>query len=243
MQNFLSAFQAGQRLRDLRTDVDDLHDGRNQKTQKEGVSKETANGECPRHDLVGAHVHDDRAHHSHQQAGGKAHDRCGSQSLHHVVQQTAHAAGEDFFLAFLSVITLDHADAAERFRQPARNFGIDLSTLPENWTDRRERLIQSDGKAEQKAECQQGHDRTDAKQHDHRYAGGQHSSNQIDQSGTEQISDSFYVGHDARDQGAASYWSRRTKPADARCGLALSRGVQQSAAGRLSITTGSAKTM
>ena len=113
VQNFLGAFQSGESFRDLGPDIDDLNDGGDQKSQKKRVGKKAADGQGARHDLVRAHVHDDRSHHSHEQAGGKAHHGSGGQGFHHIVEQAPHAAGEDCFLAFLRMISLDHAHSAQ----------------------------------------------------------------------------------------------------------------------------------
>ena len=140
--------------------------------------------------------------HSHEQAGGKAHDRCGGQGFHHVVQQATHAAGEDSFFALFRVISLDHAHPAQRLREASCHFGVDLSPLAKNGTDRSECLVQRDGKAKQKAECQQRHHRADAEEHDHRNAGGEQPADQVDQSGPQQVPHAFDIAHDARNQRA-----------------------------------------
>jgi hypothetical protein len=46
-----------------------------------------------------------------------------------------HPAGKDEMLAIFGVIALDDAHAAERFRQSARNFGVNLGALAEDWTN------------------------------------------------------------------------------------------------------------
>ncbi len=63
-------------------------------------------------------------------------------------------------------------------------------------------LFSAMAKHKQKAECQQGHHRADAEEHDHRNAGGEQSADQVDQSRPQQVSHAFDVSHDARDQRA-----------------------------------------
>ena len=89
-----------------------------------------------------AHIHGDRTHHTEKHAGGETHDRRRGEGAHDVVEQASHASGEDRLLALFGVISLDHAHAAQRFREPARDLGIDLAALAENRPDGREGLVQ-----------------------------------------------------------------------------------------------------
>ena len=94
-------------------------------------------------DLARAHVHDDGAHHAHQNRGRKAHERSRGQAFQNVVEQPLHAALEHRLLARFGMIALDHAHAAQRFGEPSRHFGIDLAALAENRPDGAEGFAQN----------------------------------------------------------------------------------------------------
>jgi len=166
LQDLLGAFQPGQRFGELGSNGNNLHDRGDQKTQEEGVGEETADSDRARHDLMRAHIHDHSADDAHQKAGGKAHHRRGRERPHHILQQALHSTGEDGLLALLGVISLDHSHTAQRFGKAAGDLSVDFAALPENRPDGCERLIQSDREAQQKTECQHGHERADAKKND-----------------------------------------------------------------------------
>ena len=50
-----------------------------------------------------------------------------------------HAAAEDFFLALLRVVSLHHANASQRFGEPARHFRVDLRSRAVNRANHLER--------------------------------------------------------------------------------------------------------
>ena len=100
-QDFVRAFQSGQRFGELGADLNDLHDGRDQEAKEKRVSEETADGQHASRDLARADVHDHGADHAQKQTGGEAHDRRGSQGSQHVFEQTLHAARENILLALL----------------------------------------------------------------------------------------------------------------------------------------------
>src|ERR1700720_2931014 len=87
-------------------------------------------------------VHSGPADDAEQDAGGKPHQRGGSQRAHYVIEQAANFTGKNPFFALFGVIALDHANAAEGFGEAACDFGVDLATFPENWTDGREGPVQ-----------------------------------------------------------------------------------------------------
>ena len=162
MQDLLCSLQACESFCDLSSDGNDLNDRCHEKAQEERVSEEASDGQSASHNLVRAHIHDYGAHYSHQQASRQAHDRCRSERAHHILQQAAHASGKDRFLARFGVISLNHADATQRLRQAAGYFRIDFAALAENGPNGAECLIERECEAEQKTECQHGHDPADA---------------------------------------------------------------------------------
>src|SRR6266478_1740449 len=89
-----------------------------------------------------------------------------------VIEQASHALRKDRLFSLLGVISLDHAHTAERFRQAARDFRVDLAAFPEDGTNRAESLAQSQRETQQEAEGEDGHQGADPEQHDQRDAGG-----------------------------------------------------------------------
>ena len=85
-----------------------------------------------------------RADDAQQHVGGEPHQRSGSKRLRDVVR-----AGACTPLANTSssrvfgVVALHYADAAQRFGQPAGDFGGDFAALAEDGPDRSERLLQN----------------------------------------------------------------------------------------------------
>ena len=57
--------------------------------------------------------------------------------------------------ALFRVVSLDHPNAAQRFREPPCHLGVDLAALAENGPDRREGLVQGEGKATERTDGDQ----------------------------------------------------------------------------------------
>ncbi len=138
-QHFAGAFEAGQGFGDLRADADDLKDRRDQQPEEKGEGEKGAGGHGAGENLPRAEIHDQGADDAHQAGGREAHDRGRGEGLQHVFEQTLRAGGENFFLALFGVIALDHANAAQRFGEPAGDFGIDFRTFAKNRADGLER--------------------------------------------------------------------------------------------------------
>ena len=168
--------------------------------------------------LARADVHDYGADHAQQQTGRKAHHRSRGQSSQHIFEQTLHSVCENLLFAIFGVITLDHANAAERLREPARDLGIDLAALAKDRADRPKGFIERNRKEQQESEGDAGHHGADAEQHHQRDTGGQQTADQIDQSSADQVANAFDIAHDARDQHAAlgRIVKRNWQPADMR---------------------------
>ena len=60
-----------------------------------------------------------------------------------------HAAEEDFLLAFFRVVSLHHANAAQRFCQPPGHLGVDLRSRAVNRANHLERAAECDAKNNQ----------------------------------------------------------------------------------------------
>ena len=109
------ALKSSQSLGDLRPDGDYLHDGRDQKHKIKVVRDVAAGSKSVPDHLTSAHIHGGGADYAEEHAGGKTHQRCSRERAHDVVEQPAHAHGKGLLLAFFGVVSLHHADAAERF--------------------------------------------------------------------------------------------------------------------------------
>ena len=121
---------------------------------------------------------------------------------HDVIEQAAHSTGENPLLALFRVISLDHPNAAQRFRQASCYFGIDLSAFTEDGTDSCERAVQGEGETSKRADGNQRQRGADAKQQRKRNSGRDQSSGKVHQARPQQIANAFYVAHDARHQSA-----------------------------------------
>ena len=202
-QDFVRTFEASQRLCNLRADLNDLHDGRDEEAHKQRVGKKSANRQRPGQNLLRADIHDDRSHHAQQHARRKPHDGTRGQRAHDVVEQPHYAQRKDLFLAILGVIALDDPHASKRFRQTPSNLGGDFAAIAEDRTDRLKRFFQSEPETKQEAERQHCHQRADTEEHHQSDRGREQSPGKIDQAGTDQVAHAFHVGHDARYQNSA----------------------------------------
>ena len=106
-------------------------------------------------------------------------------------------------LALFGVIALHDAHAAQRFGQPAGDFGVDFAALAEDGPDVREGLAAAPSRRPARnSDGDAGHQRADAQQNDQRDDGGHDAADELDQAGADQVAHAFHVGHDARDQHA-----------------------------------------
>ena len=198
--DLLRPLQPRQRLGQLGSNGNDLHDRRHQKTQQQGVGEESTNGQSAGRDLMRSHVHCDRAHAAQQHAGRQAHHRGGGESAHDVVQQPADPFGKNRLFPLFRVVALDHAHTAQRLCEPACNLGVDLSAFAKNGTDCRECLVQGNRETEQRADGDERHLRTGAEQQNQRDPGSENSAGEINQTRAQQIAHAFNITHDARNQ-------------------------------------------
>src|SRR6202011_5875923 len=67
-----------------------------------------------------------------------------------------------------------------------------------------EGLLQNDAEDEEDAESEQRHSAADADQDAEGDDGGEDSTDEFEQAGTDEVTDAFDVGHDARDQSAGA---------------------------------------
>src|SRR5439155_11936703 len=125
------------------------------------------------------------------------------QRAHYVFEQPRDSSSEDIFFTLFCVISLYHANAAERFGQTPGDLGVDLPALTKYRPNRLKRFLQSHGEKEQEAERKRGHQRTDSEQNEQRNAGSQQATHEINQPSPDQVAHAFHVAHNARDQDSA----------------------------------------
>ena len=196
-EHFARAVKSGNRLRHLRADVRKLEYRGGKKAHVHGVLEETAGSHLAADHFARAQVHDGCSHDAHHERRTKAHGGHGIQRAHYIVENSLHARAEDALLAFFCVIALHHANAAERFRKPAADFGVDLAALAEDRADFLERFIQDQREDHQRADRDSGHDVRNP-DHEHQDDGGrEHSSGKFHQAGADKIAHTFHVTHDA----------------------------------------------
>src|SRR5262252_4522183 len=73
-ENFLRAFQTGERFRQLSTNLHNLHDGSDQEPHEQRIGEEATDGQCTRQNLARSDKHYNSAYHSEQHACRQSHD-------------------------------------------------------------------------------------------------------------------------------------------------------------------------
>ena len=201
-QHLARALQSRQCFRDLRADHDNLENRRDQQPQKNGVGHKGAERHVPGNNLARSQKHDERADHAEQRGGRKAHQGSRGEGLEHILEKPPHACGKHRGLASFSMVTLHHAYAAQRFREPPCDFGVDFGPGAKDGTDHFERIAEKEPEAEQNRTSQGRHENADAQQNDRGKCCRQHPAHELDQSGSHQVSHPFHIAHDARDEDA-----------------------------------------
>src|SRR5881296_1331856 len=105
-------------------------------------------------------------------------------------------------LAFFRVKAFDHAHTSKRFRQASGDLGVDLSALTENRANRFECLAKNQAEDQKKAERQKCECRIDPDEKSKRNDSGEQPADEVDESGSNEIANSFYIRHDSRNQGS-----------------------------------------
>ena len=136
VQDFAGALEAGDGFGDLRADGDDLKHRSNQETEEKIERKPVAQGHAAAQNFVAAQLQHESADDSEKGRAGKAHQGGGRERFQNVVEQTLDACAENPLFAFLGVIALHDAHAAERFGEPAGHFGGDFGPRAEDGANR-----------------------------------------------------------------------------------------------------------
>ena len=105
----------------------------------------------------------------------------------------------DFVL--LGIESFDDLNPVQRFCQPTCDIGVDLAPFAKDGTNVAEGLHRYDPKQRQWNDQKNGHPDIDGDQQREGYHSGQHSSNQLYQTGSYQVPHPFDIGHDAGDEG------------------------------------------
>src|ERR1700679_2325130 len=147
-------------------------------------------------DLVSAEVHDEGADDSENHGGGERHERLRGDGADDVVEEALDAGGEDVGFAVFGVVALDVSDSAERFGEASGDFGVDPGALAEDRPDRPEGLLQDEAKDEKDAEGEQRHSSADADEDAEGDDGGEDPSDELKQSGADEVAYGFNIGHD-----------------------------------------------
>ena len=126
-----------------------------------------------------------------------------------------------FVLAFLGVIALDDADAAEGLGKAPRDLRVELRALAEDRPDRPERLVQDDAEAHEEREGHERHRRADLEEDDERDRGREQSARELDEARPDEVSHALDVAHDPRDESArlVRVEVRDREPSDVRLDL------------------------
>jgi hypothetical protein len=95
------------------------------------------------------------------------------------------------------VVALDDAHAAQRFGEPAGDFGVDLASFAEDWTDNPEGVLQDEDESAHHGKGSQGHRRAEVHQIDKSQNGREQPAYKLHKPGADQVAHAFDVGHDA----------------------------------------------
>ena len=202
--DLVRAIEARESLSQLRADVHDLEDGRNHEGEKHVVLKVVADAPRAAEHIVPAQPHDQRRNQPQHRGGRRGKHAGHGERLHHVLQKPLNTCRKNSGFAIFGVIALDDTHAAERFRQAARDFRVDLTALAEDGTNGLECILQNEHKnAEHRKHRER--DRNAAMQEINKgeYR-SQHAAQELHQPGADQIAHAFDVGHDARHQRAGA---------------------------------------
>src|SRR6185295_6423651 len=113
-----------------------------------------------------------------------------------IFEQTHRAAFENGSLARLCMKAFDDPHAAERFRQPASHFRIDLAAFAENRTNPSECPLKYAAKHGEKSQRKEGQGRIDFEQQNEGDDRRENASDELDKAGPDQIADTLDIGHD-----------------------------------------------
>src|SRR5262249_26473867 len=119
------------------------------------------------------------------------------------VKKPHDAAAKHALLAVFGVVSLDHANPAQRFGESSRHLGVDLSPLAKNRTNRLKSFLKRQSETEQEPEGQRRHQRTDPEQHNQRNTRGEQSTYKIYKASADQVTHAFHITHDSRYQNTA----------------------------------------
>jgi len=153
---------------------------------------------------VRSHVHDDGADEAEDDGGGERHEGLRGEGADDVLEETVDAGGEDGRFAGFGVVALDDTDAAERFGEAAGDFGVDLGALAEDGADDLEGSLEDEGEGGHDDEGQQRHAYGDVHEVGEGEQRGEDATDEVDDTGADEVADAFDVVHDAGDEGAGA---------------------------------------
>ena len=109
--------------------------GRDHEGEEHVVAEVVADRPGASEHSVTAEPHDERRNEAEHSGGRRRHDAGHGERAHHVLEEPLDAFREDRMFALFGVIALDDANAAERFREAAGDFGVDAAALAEDGAD------------------------------------------------------------------------------------------------------------
>ncbi len=202
--DFVGSVEAGKGFSQLGADVHYLKDRRDHESEKHVVLKVGADGPGVVQDQMAAEPHDESGDDPENGGRGRPEHAGHGQRLHHVVEQAGNANAEDVSFAILGVIALDDADAAERLSEPAGDLGVDFAAVAEDRANSLEAILQKDDKDGNNGEDRE-RDRSAAMEQKEEDQGcSDQAADKIYQTGADQVSHAFYIGHDTGDEGSGA---------------------------------------
>ena len=112
------------------------------------------------------------------------------------------AAGEHEPLARLGGVHFHKPDAADRFREPACDLGVDRATFAEQWTQALEGECHHPAEGQQHDERRRRQRPVEIKEDREGEGGREKAAEELNETGADEVAYAFGVGHDARDEHA-----------------------------------------
>src|SRR5262245_39018404 len=189
--------QTGESLRELRTDVHHLKDGRDHETKVQCEREEIADRHALPDEQPSTDDHYRDADNAHQKRRCKADDRLSKKRPSNVFKKSDGAGFKDGRFAVFGVKALDDPHAAKRLGQPAGDFSIDLAPLSEDRADRSQRFLKDRAKDTQKPERNDGERRVDFEEQRKCNYAGEKAADEFHEARTNEVSDTFDIRHDS----------------------------------------------
>jgi hypothetical protein len=185
-------------------DADEQTDGSGEKSKKENKFDEAADVKALRGDFAGAEIHDENADQAEGEDGAKRHEGLGGNEARRVFQDAGDAGVKNARFGSFGVVALDDPDAAKRFGEAAGDFGGETRAFTSERTENSQDFLEEQAEGEEDADGERGHGSADAEEEDEREKSGKETASEIEKAITDEMAETFDVGHDAGGEGSGA---------------------------------------